>query len=146
MRDALERLVILSARLPHVVIHGDTHLGTLYVDPDGTPGFFDAQPHRAPAMVETSYHICGALDPMDRRRWERDLVGHYLDALRANGVEPPSIDEAMSHYAAFLAFGFCIFLINDTHFQTSAINTAYVARFSAAMIDNNSIAVLKAIA
>lgn len=145
MRDTLERMVVLAARLPHVVMHGDTHLGNLYVDPDGTPGFFDSQPHRWPAMVEISYHIAGALDPIDRRRWEVDLVRHYLDELRGHGVAPPSLDAAMSQYAAFLAFGYCIFLINDTVFQPSAINTAYVARFSSAMIDNNSIAVLEAI-
>jgi len=145
MSDALERLVVLAARLPHAVLHGDTHLGNLYIDTDGTPGFFDPQPHRWPAMLETTYHIGGALDPMDRRRWEVDLLAHYLDELRRNGVEPPALDEALSQYAAFLAFGFCIFLINDTHFQPAAINTAYVARFSAAMIDNNTLAVLKAI-
>lgn len=145
MGDALRRAGALAARLPHAALHGDTHLGNLYVDVDGVPGFFDSQPHRGPAMLEVTYHIGGALDPMDRRRWEVDLVSHYLSVLRENGVDAPSLDEAMSHYAAFLAFGYCIFLVNESFFQPSAINAAYIARFSAAMIDNNTTSVLKAI-
>lgn len=143
--DALDRLVILASRLPHAVLHGDTHLGNLYIDPDGTPGFFDAQPHRWPALVEVTYHVAGALDPADRRRWETGLIQHYIDELRSHGIEAPSLQDAMSQYAAFLAFGYFIFLVNECYFQTSPINTAYVSRFSSAMIDNNTSSVLSAI-
>jgi hypothetical protein len=144
MKDAFVRLERLAARLPHAVLHGDTHLGNLYVDRDGRPGFFDSQPHRWPAMEEVAYHLACALDPMDRRHCDRDLVQHYLGELARHGVSPPSLDEAMQQYAAFLAFGFCIFMVNESAFQPEAINTAYTARFSAAMIDNDTIGALKA--
>jgi hypothetical protein len=145
MADALDRMIILAERLPHCIVHGDTHLGNLYVDPEGEPGFFDHQPHRAPAMVEVAYHVACALDTADRARWEGALVRHYLDALGRNGIESPGFDEAMGQYGAFLAFGYCIFLINDPFFQPEAVNTAYTARFSAAMLDLGTVDLLKAI-
>jgi len=144
MAETLQKLVRYSEPLPKCVLHGDTHLGNLYIDPDGTPGFFDPQPHRGPGMYEVSYHLCGALDTADRRRWEGALIRHYLDELARNGVEPPGFDHALQQYAAFLALGYCIFLANDTQFQTEAINTAYTTRFSAAMLDNHTLDVLAA--
>lgn len=146
MNDALDRILTLSRRLPHSVLHSDTHLGNLYIDRDGTPGFFDMLPHRGPPMSEIAYHIPCALDLADRQRWEGALVRHYLDELERNGAEPPSFDEGMRQYGAFLARGYLIFLINEAYFQIEAINTAYTARFSAAMLDHNTIDLLNAVA
>lgn len=145
MREALEKLAILEAQLPLAVLHADTHLGNLYVDIDGTPSFFDIISHKGPVMAEVSYHVACALDTGDRRRWEGALVQHYLDELRSHGVEAPAFDDAMRHYGANLARGYCIFLINDAVFQKEAINTAYTARFNAAMLDNQTTALLDAI-
>lgn len=145
MKESLARLPKIAQGLPRCILHGDTHLGNLYIDPDGTPGFFDPGSLRGPSMVEVSYHIACALDPADRRRWEGALVRHYLDELAAQGVTPAGFDDAMRQYAAFLVVGYLIFLINEPVFQPEEINTAYTARFSAAMIDNRTVDVLKAI-
>lgn len=145
MQQAIERIQVLAARLPQSIVHGDTHLGNLYIEPDGTPGFFDSLPHRWSPIAEVAYHIGGALDPIDRRASERDLMRHYLEELRNNGAFPPSLEDAMRQYAAFLAYGFCIFMVNDAVWQPEAINTAYTARFSAAMQDNDTIGALAAI-
>jgi hypothetical protein len=145
MADAFDRMVLLSATEPHCVLHGDTHLGNLYVDPDGTPGFFDSLPAHGPAMSEVAYHMACALDTADRRRWEGALVGHYLGQLRANGVAAPDFDDAMHQYAVYLARAYFIFIINDADFQSEAVNTAYTARISAAMIDHDTIGRLAAI-
>lgn len=145
MLNALDRLFVLAGRLPHALLHGDTHLGNLYIDADGTPGFFDSLPHRWPAIAEVAYHVTCALDTADRRGWERGLVEHYLAEVARCGVEPPAPDEAMRQYAAFLAYGYCIFVINDAGFQPEAVNTAYTARFSTAMIDNRTADALRSI-
>jgi hypothetical protein len=145
MAQALDKIEILAARLPNGVVHGDTHLGNLYVEADGTPGFFDSVPHRWTPLGEVAYHIGCALDQADRREWERDLVASYLEELAKHGVTPPSLAEAMQAYAALLAFGFCIFMVNDAVWQPEAINTAYTSRFSAAMLDNDTIGALEAI-
>ena len=138
MGETLDRLYTLSMRRPHCIVHGDTHLGNLYIEPDGTPGFFDSLPSHQPWAAEISYHITAALDIPDRAEWERSLVQHYLDELRRHGVDAPAIGEAMEDYAMFLARGYYIWLVNDTFYQPEANNTACTARFSAAMVDNNT--------
>lgn len=143
IRTALEKLPRLAPEVPHCLFHGDTHLGNLYVDPDGTPGFFDPQVLKGPSLSEVAYHIGGALDTADRKRWEGALVNHYLDELAQHGVVPPAYDEAMRLYGAYLVYGYCIFLVNDSHFQSEAVNTAYTARFSTAMLENRTAEILQ---
>lgn len=145
MLHALRQLVRLSDQNPRALLHGDTHLGNLYVDIDGVPGFFDSQPHHGPAMGEVAYHIGGALDPADRRGHERALVSHYREALAAAGVDAPPLDEMMRQFGCLLAVGYCVFLINAAEFQPEAINTAYTARFSQAMLDHDTITLIEAI-
>jgi hypothetical protein len=132
----------LCRSLPLMILHGDTHLGNLYIDTDGEPGFFDSLPHLAPAMYEISYHVTGALDVPVRRTHERQLVAHYREELIRNGVEPPSLDEFMHQFGCFLANGYAIFLVNASEFQPEAINTAYTARFSSAMLDHDTAGLL----
>lgn len=142
-RDALDRLVRLSDSLPHVVVHGDAHLGNTYIDQNGGHGFYDPMIHRDHAIRDVGYHLAGALDTYDRRRWEGALLQHYLDELARQGVQPPSFDELLRIYGAYLALGFFIWLCNDTRFQTEQINTANAARFSAAMIDHDTVGILR---
>ncbi|MDE2404315.1 MAG: hypothetical protein KGM17_06580 [Sphingomonadales bacterium] len=142
MKDAIARMQRLDARLPQALLHGDTHLGNLYVDIDGEPGFFDTIPHRGNPMLEVAYHVTCALDPADRRVHDRALVAIYRDELAAAGVAPPSLDEMMHLFACFLPAGTCVFLLNASEFQPEAINTAYTARFSAAMLDHATLEAL----
>ena len=142
---ALERVVLTAKRLPQAILHTDTHLGNLYVDRDGTPGFFDSLSTRGPAMLEVTYHVTCALDTADRPRWEGALVRHYLDELSRNGVNAPNFDEAMRQFGIFLAYGYLVFIINETYYQSGSVNTAYTARFSSAMLDHDTIGLLAAI-
>lgn len=142
MKRAMAKVNHLCRTLPVMVLHGDTHLGNLYVDTDGEPGFFDSLPHLAPAMYEISYHVTGALDVPVRRRHERQLVAHYREELIRCGVDAPSLDEFMHQFGCFLANGYAIFLVNASEFQPEAINTAYTARFSSAMLDHDTMGLL----
>lgn len=132
------RLSAFSKTLPNVLVHGDTHLGNLYIDIDGEPGFFDSLPHISPIIYEVSYHVTGALDVPVRRAHERDLVSHYRDELVRCGVDAPPMDELMHQFGCFLANGYMIFIVNASEFQPEAINTAYTARFSSAMLDHDT--------
>ena len=136
MRRALTDFRKMEEQGPVCVIHGDTHLGNLYETRDGEPGFFDSQPSLTHPFIETAYHITCALDLADRAKWERDLVKIYLEALGTNGVAAPDFDQAWHWYRQCLAYGYFIFLINEIRFQTEAINTAYAARFGAALLDH----------
>ncbi len=137
MRSAMVRLGEIEKTGPLCLIHGDTHLGNLYVEADGTPGFFDSQPARASPFMEVAYHITSALDLADRRCWEEGLLQHYLDALSVLGVDVPGWEQAWLQYRQLITYGLFIFLINETRFQTEAVNTAYAARFGAAMLDHD---------
>ena len=145
MRGTLAKLSRHSKTVPRVLLHGDTHLGNLYIDTDGEPGFFDSLPHVGRAMIEIAYHLTCALDVPDRREHERDLVAHYRAELIANGIEPPPLDALMHDYGCYLATGYLIFLVNAADFQPEAINTAYTARFSAAMLDHDTIGLVAAL-
>jgi hypothetical protein len=145
MADAHARMIRFSQQLPRCVLHGDTHLGNLFIDPDGTPGFFDTLASTGPGMMEVSYHISGALDTAERPGAERQLVQHYLDELGANGVTPPSIDEAMRQYGILLLYGYFIWMTTESQYQTEAVNTANAARVSAAMLDHDTIGLIAAL-
>ena len=138
MRGVLAKLKRHAGTRPRVLLHGDTHLGNLYIDVDGAPGFFDSLPHAGPAMIEIAYHVTCALDLADRRTHERDLVAHYRGELIAAGVDAPPLDALMHDFGCYLATGYLIFLVNAAAFQPEPINTAYTARFSAAMLDHDT--------
>lgn len=138
MQHALNALGVFHAQCDVCLCHGDTHLGNLYEEADGTPGFFDAQVARCPWQFEVTYHLIGALDLADRRTHERALIQHYLGELHKHGVNPPALDEAFEAYRREIAYGLFIFLINETRFQTEAVNTAYTARFGVAALDHDT--------
>jgi hypothetical protein len=139
MLDSWERMVRFAHGLPHCVLHGDIHLGNLYIDTDGTPGFLDTLASRGPGMLEVSYHVSAAVDLADRARWEGALVRHYLDALTANGVAAPSFEEAMHQYGVFLIYGHFIWMTTESRYQAEVVNTANTARVSQAMLDHGTI-------
>lgn len=140
---ALRNMELLTSKVPNCIIHGDTHLGNVFFEPGGAPGFYDIVPRRAAPMSEVCYHITLALDVADRPRWEGALVRHYLDELARHSIaDAPSFDQAMHQFGAFLVEGFCLVLINDAFFMPEAPITAYAARFSAAMLDHDTAGLL----
>lgn len=138
MAHALRRLGEIEAAADTCLIHGDTHLGNLYVEADQRPGFLDMQVTRSHWALEVAYHIASAIDISNRRRWEGALLEVYLSALRVHGIAAPAFDHAWKDYVRFLAYGYFIFIINETRFQTESVNTAHAARFAAAMIDHGT--------
>lgn len=145
MVDAWNAMHRYALGLPHCVLHGDVHLGNLYIEPDGTPGFFDTLASHGPGMLEVSYHISASVDIADRAGWEGALVQVYLDELARSGATPPSFDEAMRQYAMFLIYGLFIWQTTESHFQPEAVNTANCARMSAALLDHDVMGLLQAL-
>jgi hypothetical protein len=96
-------------------------------------------------LNEVSFHLNAALDTADRPGWERALIQHYLNELKWRGVEAPSFDEAMRQYSAFLVEGFIAAFINPADCLPETPSAAYTARFSAAMLANDTIGVLSRI-
>lgn len=98
---------------PQTYIHGDTHIGNVFLD-EGRVGFHDWGLSRVSTPLrDVSYFLTMSVDPEERRRSERDLLRLYLDALRAAGGPEIGFDEAWSVHrvqagytvvATFLAF------------------------------------------
>jgi hypothetical protein len=145
MIDAWERMTAYSLTLPHCVLHGDVHLGNLYIEPDGMPGFLDTLASRGPAMLEVTYHIAASVDVADRARWEGALVRRYLDTVAKHGGTPPAFDEAMHQYGVFLVYGHFIWLTTESHYQPEAVNTANAMRNGIAMLDHDAVGKIAAL-
>lgn len=123
--------------LPQTANHGDMHLGNLYTDADGTPGYLDWQPRRGPWAIDVSYFLVAGLDLVDRRRWEGALLQHYLEKLAELGIDVPSFDDAWDAYRKSIVWGLLIWLLNGVEFQTESRNTAASTRFCMAMVDHD---------
>lgn len=123
-----------SDSLPHSLLHGDIHLGNLYIEQDGTPGFLDTLASHGPPLMEISYHIAASIDSADRPRWEGALIQHYLDEAKAAGAPVPGFDEAMHQYAVFQIYGHFIWMTTESHYQAESVNAANTARVSATML------------
>jgi aminoglycoside phosphotransferase (APT) family kinase protein len=137
MEAALLQLAQIQSTQPLCLLHGDTHLGNLYITEDGTPGFFDAQVALGAWHHEISYHIVCAADLADRKGWEQELLAVYLTALAKHGAPAPDFEQAWLDYRRSIAWGLFIFLTNEIRFQTESVNTAYAARFSQAALDHD---------
>ena len=121
------------------VIHGDTHIGNFYLDGAGRPSLLDWQlVQRGPWYLDVGYHIASALTVPDRRRTERDLVRHYLDQLRAHGVQPPTWNEAWEGIRRGILHGF--FLWGITLLVDPKVTNVLQTRLGTAAADHDSFA------
>jgi hypothetical protein len=91
--------VELNHTLPPTLAHGDVHLKNWYITKTGRMGLSDWQcVSRGHWGRDFGYTIGTALTIEDRRAWERDLLGFYLDHLHAAGGPKVSFDEGWLHY------------------------------------------------
>lgn len=144
LHRAMDFMIALGDSTSNCLTHGDLHAGNLFEEPDGTPGFYDCLPLRTAPMIEVSYHLANVLDHGIRRSHERQLVDHYRKELIRNGVTPPSLDELMFQYAAFLPYGYATFMVNSSTYQTESFNTAHAARYNVAMLEHDSFGIVNA--
>jgi hypothetical protein len=127
------------------VIHGDAHVGNLFLDGAGRPSWLDWQiVQRGPWYLDVGYHIASALGVEDRRRTETDLVAHYLDRLAAGGVDPPAWDEAWVGVRRGIVHGF--YLWGITMMVDPAITTLLLERLGTAAADHDALAAVESMA
>lgn len=73
---------------------------------------------------------------MDREKNERDLLRHYLDQLRANGVDAPGWDEAWNEYRKGIVFGLYMWAV--TLLVDPEITTTLLQRLGTAAATHDS--------
>ena len=144
VRDA-ERLVDTIRRLggelarsrPRSLLHGDAHVGNLYLDASGQPCLVDWQLVQAgPWYLDVGYHLACAIGVEDRRRSERDLLEHYLERLGAEGGEVPPWDEAWRSIRVGMLYGFFLWAI--TLKVAPPITTVMLERLGTAVADHDA--------
>jgi len=136
MRRAFDELMEINRRRPYCLLHGDPHIGNMYSEADGRPGFLDWQTiRRGPWAHDVTYFLVSALDVVDRRQWEKALLAHYLARLEAHGVTAPDFDDAWLAYRQQIIWGLFFWAVNPLEFQPEVVDTVYSARFAMAAID-----------
>jgi aminoglycoside phosphotransferase (APT) family kinase protein len=140
LADAYRALVAqVRGATPWSVIHGDAHVGNLYLDGAGRPSFVDWQlVQRGPWYLDVGYHLASALTVEDRRRTEKDLVRHYLDRLGAAGVDAPSWDDAWLGIRRGVLHGF--YLWGITLKVDPAVTSVLLRRLGTAAADHDALA------
>ena len=84
-------VVTLFAQGEHTLIHGDSHIGNLFVD-DGRTGFYDwAVASRGPGIRDFAYFMCNSIPTDLRRTNQDDLLSLYRRTFEAHGC---TVDEA----------------------------------------------------
>lgn len=136
--DAYRALIEREAQEPWCVIHGDAHVGNVFLDARGAGCLVDWQlVQRGGWNLDVGYHIASTLAVDDRRRAERDLLRHYLDALASHGVTPPPWDEAWRAIGFGMVHGFYLWSIT-TKVQPAIIATL-LHRLGTAVADHDAL-------
>jgi len=135
--DAMGALNSLERQAGLAVVHGDAHVGNVFLDAAGRPSLVDWQVvHRNHWSIDVAYHVASALDTSDRRQSERDLLAHYLGRLRANGVDAPSWERAWDDYRTAIAYG--VFMWAITLLVDPKIIQRMLQRLTTAAADHDS--------
>ena len=120
------------------LIHGDSHLGNLFVD-DGEIGWLDwACFSRAPGMRDVAYFLTNSLDAEFRREHERALLARYGEALAAAGGPKRGLDELYEDYRRFAGYSFVSAVTTaaaGSRMQSVAVGQRAMRRMTEAITD-----------
>lgn len=108
---ALMRSMELNVAATPTLLHQDTHLANWYALPNGSMGIADWQcVARGQWALDVAYALAIGLSTENRRDWERDLIGVYLQRLAEKVPETPSFEEAWLAYRQQMFHGICFWL------------------------------------
>lgn len=133
-------------RTPTTLLHGDPHLGNTYLLPGERGGLLDWQlMMRGSWAHDVTYLMVTALDPEIRRVHQLDLLGEYLDHLRAGGVpDVVAIDAAFEQCRCAALWGLVIgWLICPPENYGQPITEANITRAVAAVQDLDTFAAIE---
>jgi Phosphotransferase enzyme family len=124
-----ERLLGEMDSGPHTLLHGDVHAGNVYYVDGSQGGLLDWQlALRGCWALDVTYILTTALDQEQLAGSERDLIEHYLSALAARGVTPPSMDAAFHRYRCHVLYGVLMWLITPDGVHTDDAQIGYLTR------------------
>jgi hypothetical protein len=133
----------VSGARPWSVIHGDPHVGNLFLGTAGRSSLLDWQlTQRGPWYLDVGYHIASVLTVPDRRRAEQDLLRHYLGQFAAARVDVPSWDDAWRGFRRGIMHGFYLWAI--TLKVDPAVTSVLLERLGAAAADHDAYSAIPA--
>lgn len=119
------------------LVHCDAHMGNIFLGSDGVPGIADWQTvQRGLWFLDVGYQIGTALSIDDRRTFETELLGGYLDKLEEAGGPRLDREVAWTGYLQGLVYGFWMWGI--TRFVKPEITSLHLARLGAAVEDHRA--------
>ncbi len=102
--DANEQFLALLEEGTKTLLHGDTHLGNLFVENDEI-GYLDwACTCRSVGMRDVAYFCCASLPTQFRLDHESELLAIYRDSMEDAGA-PVDAEEVREHYRRYAAYG-----------------------------------------
>jgi Ecdysteroid kinase-like family len=133
---------------PQTYIHGDPHIGNVFLDHERV-GFFDWGLSRlSTPLRDVSYFLTMTVDPDERRANEGDLLRLYLDALRAAGGAEISFDDAWSVHRVQAAYTvlatFLVFMPSYATSEAQALGSDLRRRSELALEDLEVVEALRA--
>jgi hypothetical protein len=142
LRSAVESLWAHDADAASCVVHGDAHIGNVYRDAAGGFGLIDWQMSlRGHWCHDVAYFVTSALDPAERARTERELLGAYLSRLAAHGGPSPQPDQGWTAYRRHMIHGL-FWATNADGMYPEPVNREVVERFSRAIIDLDTLSLI----
>ena len=131
---------------PRSLLHSDVHIGNWYQTGDGAMGLCDWQClTKGHWSRDVSYLLSAALDPEDRRAWERDLLRRYLGQLSAAIGQEIAFARAWDDYRRQMLHAFWMWTITLCHspflpdMQPEATTLEMIRRIATAMSDLDSL-------
>lgn len=139
IRHAQIQLLQTNMANARCLIHGDSHLGNLYFDPDGNPGYLDWQTvmHGYWAFDVCCFIVPGLTADV-RRRNERELLAYYLHRLAHYGAKAPTFDDAWLAYRRNAMWAF-MWSLCPTAYQSEENCLVSTERACAAIMDLETI-------
>jgi aminoglycoside phosphotransferase (APT) family kinase protein len=133
-----DAIAALLAQGTPTLVHGDAHLGNMFVEGD-TPGFLDwAMVSSAPGMRDVAYFLGNSVPTELRRARERELIGRYCERLRRSGVGL-DLDAAWEQYRLQLITAWIAAVVTTamgSSWQPIEIGMAATQRANAAIEDH----------
>jgi hypothetical protein len=144
----VERTAEIAALLgagPPTLIHGDPHLGNLFMD-GATAGFFDwGMVWRATGVRDFAYVLGNSTRTDVRRAHEQEWLRQYLDVLHAAGVEL-GFDEAWRQYRLLVIYAWnsaTSTAAMGSRWQTEEVGQGGMAMATQAVEDLESVTLLE---
>ena len=131
---------------PHTLIHGDCHIGNLFVD-RGEVGFLDwACFSHAPGMRDVAYFLCNSLPTKLRQAEQESLLTLYGESLAQAGGPALSQEALWQDYRRFAAYSWISAVTTaaaGARMQSIEIGKAAMQRTQAAITELDTLALFE---